>query len=450
MSEAHVAPAREAALEVLMQMANANAWSDAGLKKILARHHLDSRDAALATRLCYGVLQNRMLLEHYVGCFCTQRPAHLETVVRQVLYLGAYQLLFMDRIPVHAAVNDSVEQVRRHGRPKAAGLVNAVLRKLAANRHALPPLPEGDAAQTLSLRYSHPLWMVERFLSLLGAQECEALLRCDNELAPMTVQTNTLRLTPAELTEKLQREGVSAQPHPWLEGCLILQGTGDLERLESFRAGDFTVQDAGARLVALAARDGEQERVLDVCAAPGGKSFALAIDRGDRGQILACDIYPHKVKLLSSGAARLGLRSVQPMLADGRERHAAWVGQADLVVADVPCSGLGIIRKKPDIRYKDPSALAALPALQRAILDNAAAYVRPGGLLVYSTCTVLPEENEGVTEAFLHDHTQFAEEPFTLPGPVGQTAGHVTLWPHRTGTDGFYICRMRRKNEETL
>ena len=164
----------------------------------------------------------------------------------------------------------------------------------------------------------------------------------------------------------------------------------------------------------------------------------------DQGEIRSCDIHPHKLKLIESGAARLGITSVRTALADGRERHAAWTGQADVVLADVPCSGLGIIRKKPDIRWKDPAPLAQLPPIQAAILDNAAGYVRPGGVLVYSTCTVLPEENGGVTEAFLRAHPEFTKEEFTLPG-VGTWGGDVTLWPQRHGTDGFYICRMRRR-----
>jgi 16S rRNA (cytosine967-C5)-methyltransferase len=185
--------------------------------------------------------------------------------------------------------------------------------------------------------------------------------------------------------------------------------------------------------------------VLDVCAAPGGKSFAMAMDRRDRGQILSCDVHPHKLKLIDSGAQRLGITSIRTALADAREEHAAWLQQADVVVADVPCSGLGIIRKKPDIRYKNPRDLAQLPAIQGDILENACRYVRPGGVLVYSTCTVLPEENQEIIHVFLSRHPEFRRETFTLPGPVGLCDGEATLWPQRLGTDGFYICRMRRK-----
>ena len=204
------------------------------------------------------------------------------------------------------------------------------------------------------------------------------------------------------------------------------------------------MQDAAARLAAIAAGPKPGDRVLDVCAAPGGKSFAMAMQMENRGDILSCDIHPHKLKLIENGAARLGITIIRTALADGRERHAGWVEQADVVLADVPCSGLGIIRKKPDIRWKDPAQLAQLPAVQLSILNNVSAYVRPGGVLVYATCTVLPEENGGVVSAFLDVHPDFAKEEFTLPG-IGSCPGDVTLWPQRTGTDGFYICRMRRR-----
>ena len=205
------------------------------------------------------------------------------------------------------------------------------------------------------------------------------------------------------------------------------------------------MQDAAARLVSTVAAPESNDRVQDVCAAPGGKSFALAIDMKDQGDILSCDIHPHKLKLIENGAARLGLHSIRTALADGREHHEAWMQQADLVVADVPCSGLGIIRKKPDIRYKSPKELAKLPQEQRAILENAATYVRPGGTLIYSTCTVLPEENQEVVTWFLKEHPEFRLSPFVLPAPIGGCDGHLTLWPQRWGTDGFYICRLQKQ-----
>lgn len=445
MKEMKSSNARDTALEVLMQIDSANAWSDGSLKRTIAKNKLDSRDAALATRLSYGVIQNKMLLDYYISCYCTQKAERLESVIRNILRIGGYQILFMDKIPHRAAVNEAVEMTRRAGRPKATGMVNAVLRKFVANWMNMPALPNGTTVDYLSVRYSHPKWLVERLVDLLGPEEAEGYLKMNNEVVPTTIQTNLLKTTPEELEKELRQSGVTVEKHPWLPGCFAVSSTGDLESLSAFSEGRFMVQDAAARLVAVVAQPERNAKVLDVCAAPGGKSFALAIDMGDEGQIVSCDIHPHKLKLIENGAARLGIASIRAVQADGREHHAAWQQTADLVVADVPCSGLGIIRKKPDIRYKNPKELAQLPAIQKAILENASTYVRSGGTLIYSTCTVLPEENEEVTEDFLAHHLDFELESFTLPLPVGPSRGHLTLWPQRFGTDGFYICRMRRK-----
>ncbi len=444
MKEKRAPNARDTALEVLMRVDGANAWSDGSLKRTIAKNKLDSREAALATRLSYGVIQNRMLLDYYISHYCAQKADKLESVIRNILRIGGYQILFMDKIPHHAAVNEAVEMTRRAGRPKAAGMVNAVLRKFVANWMNMPALP-GATADYLSVRYSHPKWLVARLMDLLGPEEAEDYLRMNNEVVPTTIQTNTLKTTAEELERELRAAGVTVEKHPWLTGCFEVSATGDLEGLPAFTEGRFMVQDAAARLVAVIAQPDQTDRVLDICAAPGGKSFALAIDMQDKGQIVSCDIHPHKLKLIESGAQRLGITSIRAAQADGREHHEAWDQSADLVVADVPCSGLGIIRKKPDIRYKNPKELAQLPAIQLAILKNASTYVRDGGTLIYSTCTVLPEENEQVVEKFLSEHSDFELDTFDLPLPIGKHSGHLTLWPQRYGTDGFYICRLRRK-----
>lgn len=445
MSEEHRSTARDTALEVLTQVERANAWSDGSLKRTIAKNRLDSRDAALATRLSYGVIQNRMLLDYYISYFCTQRAEKLEPVIRNILRIGGYQILFMDKIPQRAAVNEAVEMCKRCGKHRASGMVNAVLRKFVTNWLDMPDIPRKDTAEYLSIRYSHPRWLVERLLELLSPEEAEQYLEENNQVVPTTIQTNLLKTTDEKLMEQLRQHGVQAEKHPWMSHCFEVSGTGNLEQLPPFQDGLFLVQDAAARLAASAAAPKAGDRVLDVCAAPGGKSFAAAIEMEGQGEILSCDIHPHKLKLIESGAARLGITCLRTALADARENHTAWNGAADTVIADVPCSGLGIIRKKPDIRYKNPRELSQLPAIQGDILENAARYVRPGGVLVYSTCTVLPEENQQITEHFLKTHPEFQEEAFQLPEPIGHCAGHITLWPQRWGTDGFYICRMRKK-----
>ena len=433
---------REAALESLTACRRLDAWSDGSLKA--ACRELDRREAALASRLAYGVLQNRALLDHYLDACCTQRFDSLEPFIRDVLRLGAYQILFMDRVPDSAAVDESVELVKRKKRQRAAGMVNAVLRRLSREKNELPELPTGDRAGYLALRYSHPAWLVRRLMELLGDQEAEAFLRLDNEAVPTTIQRNSLRCTAEELTESLTAGGAALTPHPWMPECWLLSGGGSLEAMPAFQQGWFQVQDAAAKAAVLASGVKPGDRVLDVCAAPGGKSFAAAMAMEDRGEIIACDIHRHKLALIEKGAERLGLACIHMELADGRQCREEWLEGFDVVLCDVPCSGLGIIRKKPDIRYKDPAQLAGLPKVQRAILENAGRYVKPGGVLLYATCTVLPEENGEVTAEFLSGHPEFHPAPFRLPGLDGENNGSLTLWPQRHGTDGFYICRMRR------
>lgn len=430
--------AREAALRTLVACEKQGAWADAFLKKTLRDSGMDPRDAALATRLTFGVVQNRILLDWYIDRFAKGK---LDLSVRTALRLGVYQMLMMDRIPVSAAVNESVKLTRKFCKnPAAPGLVNAVLRNIGRQMAALTPPEE------LSVRYSHPRWLVDAFVRRLGQDGARALLECHNGEVPTMAQVNTCRATAAGVLEKLQNAGVDAQPHPWLDGCLTLRGTGDLERLDVFQSGEVYIQDAAARLAVLAARPQPGMRVLDVCAAPGGKSFACAIAMEGRGEIVSCDVHPHKQTLIENGARRLGLDIIHAVTQDGTRRVPEWENGFDLVIADVPCSGLGIIRKKPDIRYKDPAPMKALPRVQRAILENACAYVKPGGTLIYSTCTLLERENEDMVRRFAGEHGEFEPEPFELPGSAGSAGeGYLTLWPHIHDTDGFFIAKLRRK-----
>lgn len=433
--------ARASALRVLNACRQSRAWADAALAAELKRGNLSAADAALTSRIVYGVLQNSMLLDHYLGAYCTQRLDHLQQPLPDILRIGAYQILFLDKVPDSAAVNESVELAKASKRGAAAGLVNAVLRKLSQSKDKLPTLPQ-DGIKRLSIETSHPKWLTARMVALLGKEDAEALLRGNNEIAPVTVQINPLKTTAGQLMEELSGEGIDAKPHQWVPDCLELTGVGDLTTLPAFYRGEFTVQDAAARLVSLVAGIKPKMRVLDVCAAPGGKSFSAAFAMRNDGAIVACDLHENKLKRIRDGAERLGITCIETVAADGREFRSAWQDGFDVVLCDVPCSGLGIIRKKPDIRYKNPAALAGLPEIQGAILANVARYVRPGGVLVYSTCTVLPEENEAVTDAFLREYAGFSYETFELP--FLRAEGRITLWPQRYGTDGFYICKLRR------
>lgn len=439
--------AREAAMLALNACQRQGGWSDGALKKQLSAAELSGRDAALATQLCFGVLQNQMLLDFYLAKFSNIPLKRMEGKVVQTLRLGAYQMLFLTRIPHSAAVNSAVALVKAHCKnPRAAGMVNGILRSMERSLQNMPVIPQGDPVAYLSTLYSHPEWLVKEFILSLGEEETAQLLAADNSQPPTTVMVNTTRTTVEALKAMLEADHVEAEPHPWLENCLLLSRTGDLERLEAFQQGLFYVQDPASRLSVLAAGAKPGMRVLDCCAAPGGKSFAAAIAMENQGEIVSCDLHPHKKKLIQAGADRLGLTIITPKTADGKVFRPEWERAFDLVLVDAPCSGLGVIRKKPDIRYKDPAPLADLPAVQLDILRNAARYVRPGGTLMYSTCTLLYRENGEVVETFLAENKAYKAEAFTLPGPVGPVqSGSVTLWPHRHGTDGFFISKMRRE-----
>ena len=433
--------ARETALCALIACRKEGAWSNGVLKEYIQRDRLDSRDAALAARLCYGVLQNRGKLDFMLQQLLTGKLRNLHPLVRDILHLGLYQIYELDKIPESAAVNEAVVLAKKYSKnPRAASLVNGVLRSAVRTKGTLKtPVSYED-------KYSHPEGLISLLKANLPKGKLEGMLIANNTAPQTVVQVNILKTTAAKLVESLEKQGVTAQPHSWMENCLILDRTGNLEQLEAFRNGWFYVQDPASRLSVLCAGLNEGERVLDCCAAPGGKSFAAAMAMGGNGDITSCDVHGHKIPLISGGAARLGLTCVEARQQDATRTVAEWVGTMDTVICDVPCSGLGIIRKKPDIRYKDLAELQNLPPLQLKILETQAAYVKPGGKLMYSTCTVLRQENEGVVEAFLKNHPDFYLEPLALPGVFPKnTSGMLTLIPGEYDTDGFFISRLRRK-----
>ena len=434
--------ARETALNVLIACRKDGAWSNSVLKEYTQRDRLDSREAALAARLCYGVLQNRGKLDFYLSQLLTGRIQDLHPAVHDILYLGLYQIFEMDKIPDSAAVNEAVTLAKKYCRKirSAPGLVNGVLRNAVRSKDTL------RQPESLSDKYSHPQKLIDLLTAYVGKERLEAMLAANNAAVPMTVQVNTLQTDTDSLQALLQQQGITAKPHPWLVDSLVLTGTGNLEQLEAFRQGLFYVQDAAAKLSVLCAQLCPGSRVLDCCAAPGGKSFAAAIAMENTGSITSCDVHAHKIALIDKSVQRLGLTNVTAQVQDASVFVPEWEGQMDTVIADVPCSGYGIIRKKPDIRYKDPDSMAELPGLQLAILENQSRYVKPGGVLMYSTCTLVRKENEGVVEKFLRAHPEFAAEALTLPTVFPKnTTGMLTLVPGEFDTDGFFICRLRRK-----
>ena len=436
--------ARVAALEVLLALRH-GAWSDELLDQTIREAALDRRDAALCTQLTYGVLQTRAYLDFVIFSASSLKLNKIAPRVMEILRLAVYQLLFLDKIPASAAVNEAVGETRRFANPRAASFVNAVLRKIASA--PAPEVPMTDPVTYLSIRYSHPEPLVRLYLTHYGAEGAEALLAANNRPAPTVLRLNTLRGTPEELLQRLREQGMTLVQDPQLPTAAAVEKAGDLTAYPGFAEGLFAVQDTASQLDVLALDPQPGEEILDLCAAPGGKSFAAAALMQNRGRVIACDVYESKLPLIDEGAARLGCGIVESMPADASLAVPRFVGRFDRVLADVPCSGFGVIRKKPDIRYKDLAEAAQLPRLQAEILHNASLYVKPGGVLVYSTCTVFPEENEDIIRAFLSSHPAYTPEPFTLP-IAGECGGMRTLLPSTDGTDGFFIAKMRCAESE--
>ncbi len=429
---------REAALKALVAYRSRGARPEMVLAKLVKSENMEQREAALSWRITNGVLQNRLLLDFTISGFCQTGLSRLEASVLDILRLSVYQLRFLDRIPARAVVSEGVELAKKYSK-HGAGFVNAVLRRVAENRMSLPE-PEGNTwEERLSVLYSHPLWLVQRLGAEYGMEICERILSADNSEAPVTIQVNTMRTTPDALLNEI---GPCASFHPANNGALLLTGVGDVTRLDAFQRGDFFVQDESAWYAVKAAALKPGMTVMDVCAAPGGKSFAAAVLMKNEGQVHAFDLHENKIPLILRGARRLGLTCITAAAGDARRPPREFLGCADVVLADVPCSGLGVIRKKPEIRYKSMEQFAGLPEMQLDILRGASKLVKPGGVLIYSTCTILPEENQQVVQAFLDERNDFISEETGLPAPYGGKMAVVL--PFEENTDGFFICRMKR------
>jgi 16S rRNA (cytosine967-C5)-methyltransferase len=406
---------------LLAQCERSRSYANLALDAALKREGLAGADAALCAALAYGVIERRRTLDCQLEPLLQKPLAALPAEVRAALRMGVYQLFFMQRVPAHAAIFESVELAKAS--PKSchlAALVNAVLRKAQARGLVLP---EGDGDGALSVRYSCPEWLVSLWRESYPDDYIQLLERSFGP-GETVLRVNTTRTTAEALAEQL-----GAQPVEGLPDALRLAGEGSVAQLPGYGDGLFHVQDAAGQLCCRALGPRPGDTVLDLCAAPGGKSFTCAEIMRNQGKVIALDLHAHRVKLVEQGAARLGLTCIEAIQGDARHAQALCPEKAARVLCDVPCSGLGTIRKKPDIREKTRADLDKLPKLQYNILCGGMRRLAPGGALVYATCTLNPAENEGVCDRFLAEHPGFRAEPFR------------TLMPHTHGTDGFFIAR---------
>ena len=442
--------ARDVALKALGDVVGNGAYAAQALDRALSEAKLSDEDRRLAASLFYFAIENRLQIEWALGKLLQTRP---EPMVADILHIAAAQILFMDRIPDHAAVDEAVKQTRAAGRDGLSGMVNGVLRGLIRLRDeeglALPGRDE-QPEEYLSLKYSLALPAVKRLIAAYGVDEAERIAAFAPAERTQTVRPNAERLTDAQFEAMLDKEGL-AWKHGTAAHAYVLSGAGDLSRLDGYRAGLFSIQGESSMLAAQAVEARPGMQLLDACAAPGGKTCLMAEQMGTSGRVYAWDVYPHRVELIRAAARRLSLENVRPAVHDARRGQPSLELAMDAVLVDAPCSGLGVIQDKPDIKYrlKEEDFESILP-LQREILENCSHFVRVGGRLVYSTCTILPEENEAQVSAFLSRHPEFEPDtddswlPETLRGKSAD--GMLTILPHRDGMAGFFIARMRRRS----
>ena len=417
--------AREAALKALYEIEYNGAYSNMAVKNTLKNNDMSERDKALFTALVYGVSDKKITLDYYISKFSKIKLKKISKYILLILRMGVFQLVFTDKIPQSAAVNESVKLAKRYGHGASAGFVNGVLRNVSKCGEIEYPKEKDEY---LSVKYSFPLWMCRKWTEEFGFEFTENMMRSFGESKPIILRANTLKTTNEELVKKLSDLGINAE----IKDGAVVTGGFDIEKNTLYKEGSFTPQDTAAMKTAEILAPEPGGTVIDMCAAPGGKTTHIAEIMKNSGRILAFDIYNHKTELVKKNAERLGIDIIKTDVRDAAEFDKSLSGAADCILCDVPCSGLGIIGRKPDIKQNEDRS-PELCKIQAKILENACIYLKEGGVIVYSTCTVEKAENEGITGAFLEKHGNF------------EKLYEKTFYPHTDGPDGFYICKMRKK-----
>lgn len=432
--------ARQIAFDALLKVHKDGAYSNLVVDSLLKENPaLDERDKAFICNIVYGTLDRLILIDYNLGLYLNQPVKKLKPELHTVLRMGTYQLLFMDKVPSRAAVNESVNLAKVNKSNFAASMVNAVLRRVADNGLKLPENTENDS-EYLAIKYSCPQWLINLWIDSYGYDNAVALAEKSLEAAPLVIRCNTTKINSDELIIKLSEEGVVAEKSEILPDALVIKSTCAVDELSAYKSGLFHAQDYASQICCMAVDAKPGETVFDLCSAPGGKTFTIAETMNNTGVVRAFDIYQSRVELIRNGASRLGLSNVFSYLSDASIFNENY-GLADRVLCDVPCSGLGIIRRKPEIRFKKPEDIDNLPELQYRILCNATRYLKEGGRLIYSTCTLNPKENSDVCDRFLNEHSEFTAVNILPELPrFGNEDKYLTLMPHIHSTDGFFVA----------
>jgi 16S rRNA (cytosine967-C5)-methyltransferase len=435
---------RKAALDILVHIEKDKSYSNLVIGRFLEKYSFNKQDSAFVTAIVYGVLENLLTINYFIEKYAKRDLNKIQIVILNIIRIGIVQLLFMDKIPESAAVNEAVKQAQQSGFSYAKGFVNGVLREIARNKNTLEyPDEQEDVIFYLQIKYSCPGWLIRKWITEYGKQITVGILDSLKTKPPYVLKVNTLKTNTKALLEQLNGAGIESRKSETLSDSIELEKLPELRSFEAFKEGLFHIQDYASMYCCLAVDAKAGKSVLDLCAAPGGKSFSIAQSMHNTGLITACELYDSRLMLIKEGSSRLGISIVDSIQNDS-SRHNPSIGLYDKVLCDVPCSGFGVLRRKPEVRYKDAKDLENLPELQYKILCEGSSHCKKSGNLIYSTCTLNLAENEEVAFKFLKEHSDY--EASVLPEIFNTTdQWFITMFPHINNTDGFFIASFKRK-----
>lgn len=440
---------REVAFDVLKKVLADDAYSNLALDNSVKENNLNKLDSAFCTALVYGVLERLLTLDYIIRKLSSVPFRKIELSTLLILRMGIYQILYMDKVPDSAAVNECVNLAKKKKLFKSSGFINGLLRSFIRTENKLILPSESDKIKYLSVKYSCPEYLVKLWLESYSEDVTVSILESLSGRPPLTIHVNTLLTDSATLAANLREEGVEAEESSLCRDMMTISNSGAVDNLKAYTLGEFFVQDTASALCAHLSGAKSGNIVYDVCSAPGGKSFAMAINMENKGLIRAFDLHPHKIHLIENGAKRLSISIINASVRDAAEDKEL-TQQADVVLCDVPCSGFGILRRKPEIRYKKADNYENLPDIQLKILENSAKLVKAGGTLLYSTCTLNPAENAQIVEEFLKVNKDFSPKTIDLPKDIvrkiSEPSNMLTLFPEREGSDGFFIALLERRS----
>lgn len=444
--------ARELVLKILVDVLQNGAYSNIALNDCLNKNELKACDKAFITEIFYGVLEYKERIDYIISKFSSVKLKKISYWILNILRMGIYQIIFMDKVPDSAAVNESVKLARKYGHAYSVKYVNGVLRSIAKNKQNIEyPSENNNLVEYLSVWYSYPTWFVEKCIKDFGYDFTKSFLESSNKKPNFCIRVNTTKTSTDELMKLLKEDGINTTKSKIIDIGLIVENSQNITRSKLYNEGFFTIQDESSMLVAKVLNPKENDVVIDVCAAPGGKSTHIAELMNNTGCVYSRDVYEHKVLIINEMAKRLGLTNIKPQVFDATKLDKEMIEKADKVLVDAPCTGLGIIRRKPDIKWtKESKDTDNISKLQYSILENASKYVKEGGYLVYSTCTIEKEENINVVTKFIKNNSNFAMEdimafiPHSLEGRELAKKGYMEFYPNVHNTDGFFISKMKK------